>query len=128
MGSVTVEQVVDKIYALRERRAALDKQAKEIKEVESRLEGWLLGRLTENNLASMAVNAAVGKVSVFTREDFKASIADMNEVFRFAVAHQAPDIFQHRVSSSTVKEFEERGLDIPGLNIYRERVVSLRKL
>jgi len=127
MSNVTVEKVVEKLYALRERRAQLKKESDELKMQEEKLENWLLWSLHKNGLSKMGVEIPAGKVTVFSKEKTSVSIADWDEALAYVKKHEAWDLLYHQLSSRGVQEIFERGEHVPGVNLHREEVVGVQK-
>lgn len=66
--------------------------------------------------------------TTYTAESKKISIADDDAFRSFVLAQQDLDFFERRVSSTRVDAYiEEHKANPPGLNIFRERVMRVRK-
>lgn len=124
----TVEQVVEKIYELKERKAALQEEINKIKEAEEKLEGFLLWSLQNSGLTKMGVESpTLGKVTIFSRTKTSYRVGDWDTVLDYVKCNNAYDLLVKNVSSTAVKEFAEQGMEVPGLNVFQEEVVSIRK-
>ncbi|MCE5387958.1 MAG: hypothetical protein K0041_05185 [Acidithiobacillus sp.] len=124
----TVEQVVEKIYELRDRKAALQEEINKIKEAEDKLENWLLWNLHNSGLTKMGVESpTVGKVTIFSRQKITYRVGDWDTVLSYIQTHNAYDLLTKSISSTAVKEFAEQGVEVPGLDVFQEEVVSIRK-
>ena len=124
----TVEQVVEKIYELEERKATLQEEINKIKEAEDKLENWLLWNLHNSGLTKMGVESpTVGKVTIFSRTKTSYRVGDWDTVLDYVKCNNAYDLLVKNVSSMAVKEFAEQGMEVPGLDVFQEEVVSIRK-
>ena len=124
----TVEQVVEKIYELKERKAALQEEINKIKEAEEKLEGFLLWSLQNSGLTKMGVESpTLGKVTIFNRTKTSYRVGDWDTVLDYVKSNNAYDLLVKNVSSTAVKEAVEAGVEVPGLNVFQEEVVSVRK-
>ena len=123
----TVEQVVEKLYGLRDRKTELNEELKKLKEAEEKLDAWLLWALKNAGLSKMGVETSHGNVTVFSKINTRYSVADWDSVRTFVEEEGAWDILTKSVSSSAVKELVEHGENVPGLNVYKEEVVQVRK-
>lgn len=67
--------------------------------------------------------------TTYTAEEMKISIADDSAFFGFVKGQGDLDFFERRVSSTHVKQYMELngGHLPPGLNVFRERVMRVRK-
>ena len=64
----------------------------------------------------------------FMQEKLKASIADWSDFSEWVIANQALDMLEKRVRSKAVEEYiESHGNTPPGINVYREYDVVIRK-
>ncbi len=124
----SVEQVVEKLYELKDRKSVLTEEINKIKAVEEKLENWLLWSLQNSGLTKMGVESpTVGKVTVFSRTKVSYRVGDWNTVLSYIQTHNAYDLLVKNVSSTAVKELAEQGTEIPGLSSFSEEVVSVRK-
>ena len=124
----SIEAVVEKIYELRDRKAALQEEINKIKEAEEKLEGFLLWSLQNSGLTKMGVESpTLGKVTIFSRTKTSYRVGDWDTVLSYIQTHNAYDLLVKNVSSTAVKEFAEQGMEVPGLDVFQEEVVSIRK-
>jgi hypothetical protein len=67
--------------------------------------------------------------TTYAAETMKISIADDSQFYGFVLAQNDLDFFERRVSSTHVQQYMEQhgGTTPPGLNIFRERVMRVRK-
>lgn len=67
--------------------------------------------------------------TTYTAETMKISVADANVFYSFVKDEGDLDFFERRVSSTHVQQYMEQhdGALPPGLNVFRERVMRVRK-
>ncbi len=124
----TVEQVVEKLYELKDRKSVLAEEVAKIKAAEEKLENWLLWSLQNSGLTKMGVESpTVGKVTIFSRTKTSYRVGDWDTVLGYVKEHDAFDLLVKNVSSTAIKESFEQGAVIPGLEVFQEEVVSVRK-
>lgn len=93
----------------------------------------ILEACTNNMLRKADADGVTGFTTPFgttyTAKTAKISIADDSIFFGFVLAQGDLDFFERRVSTTHVDEYMEKheGTAPPGLNIFRERVMRVRK-
>lgn len=132
IGTLDVEAQVKLYLKLRAGKSAIKKHLDAVegqyKLAMETIENHLLAQADKAKVTGFTVN---GIGTTYTAEEQKISIADDN-VFLPFVAAQGVDglgFFERRVSSTHVKEYMKLhdGVPPPGLNIFRERVMRVRK-
>lgn len=126
-AEVTIEAVTTKVMQLRARKAAKKKEIDEVDAVIDKLQNFLLKTMQEAGLQSMSVLTVDGKVTVYHKTDEKVRVADWDEVVRFVEKNGAFNILYKNVNSAEVKMLRESGVDVPGVSIFKEEVVGIRK-
>lgn len=126
-AGVTIEEVTTKVMQLRERKAAKKKEIGEIDTVIEKLENHLLKAMQDAGLASMSVLTESGKVTVYHKTDEKVRVADWDEVVKFVETNRAYHILYKNVNSAEVKALRDSGTDVPGISVFKEEVVGIRK-
>lgn len=123
----TVEQVVEKLYELKDRKSVLAEEAKKIGEAEEKLKNWLLWSLKNSGLKKMGVETHYGNVTIFSRPKKSYWVGDWDTVLDYVKSHNAYELLVKNVSSTAAKELTEAGVEIPGLSVFSEEAVSVRK-
>lgn len=130
LNGKTVEEQVKLYIKLREGKSGITKFLGEVeaqyKEAMATLENHLLAAADAQNVTGFTVK---GVGTTYTAETKKITIADDNAFFGHVLAAQDLDFFERRVSSTHVDEVMKLngGVPPPGLNIFRERVMRVRK-
>jgi hypothetical protein len=127
--SMPVEKRV-KLYI--KTRAAKSAAQKEFDETKAQFEKIM--ELCENTMLKDADGQGVTGFTTpwgttYAAETMKISIADDNAFYSFVKGEGDLDFFERRVSSTHVQQYMEQhdGNLPPGLNIFRERVMRVRK-
>lgn len=115
--------VVDKLYALREKRLALNRQADEIKEQESALTTRLLQLMAEAN-----TSAARGKLASASRYARQlAKVADVKKFLAFVQKEGDYELATVGARLEACKDRWEAGQQVPGVTSDSIIRISLTK-
>lgn len=123
------EQVVERMIALRDARAALkskyEADDKGIKEQYERGEAWLMNELQTSGATGLKFECG----SVTQTTTMQASIGDWGALSRFIVENNEVDLLQHRVSTTALKSYLEASGDKvpPGINVTNVRGITIRR-
>lgn len=123
------EQVVERMIALRDARAALkskyEAEDKHLKEQYERGEAWLLNELQTSGATGLKFECG----SVTQTTTMQASIGDWGALSRFIVENNEVDLLQHRVSTTALKSYLEAAGDKvpPGINVTNIRGITIRR-
>lgn len=127
---LTLGAAADQIWALREKKKALDKQVNDVKaEIETLTETIFKlldaqdSRKAEGKKASISVNYAVISTTTDWNETMKW-IINGKRGDKFAYGH----LVQHRISDPAYRELREMGLVIPGQEDFTKRSLSITAL
>lgn len=98
---------------------------KELKAKQEQLEGVLLKHLQDNKLDSARTEYG----TFYRQEEIKPSCSDWNALWQWAKANDAMDVYEARVKKGFITEYlkEHDGGLPPGINVYREFVVRVRR-
>ena len=122
------DRMVRAYMKIREARAELKKQFeeqdKELREKITILENEFQKTFADTGTTSLKTTDGV----VFRQTTTKASIADASEFLPWCREHDALDMLQKRVTVKAVTDYiEETGETPPGITIYREHEIRVRK-
>ena len=123
------EQVVERMIALRDARAALkskyEAEDKSLKEQYERGEAWLMNELQTSGATGLKFDCG----SVTQTTTMQASIGDWGALSRFIVENNEVDLLQHRVSTTALKSYLEAAGDKvpPGINVTNVRGITIRR-
>lgn len=124
-----LQQVVQRMIDIRDKRAALKKQFEEadqeLKAQFARGDAWLLAKLEDTGANSLKCTAG----TVFIKEDMRASAGDWDALAQHVLDTGEVELLERRVSKTAVKEYMERtgGELPPGVMIRTERTVNIRR-
>ena len=122
----TVEEVVDAIFQLRDKKAELNEKLRQVKAAEAKLDAWLLSALDKNGLDKMGVTTSRGKVTIFRKTKTSFSMGDWSSYLDYVREHEAWDLLYRQVPQKAVAEIIENGGEVPGVNVFRETVVGVQ--
>ena len=115
---------IDKLFMLRERKRGLEDQIKEVNKEFAELHDELLQTCDE-----VGTTSAKGRMaSVTVTESLVPRIEDWGEVSEWIMANDAIYLCHRRISSGPWKELLDSGQNVPGITPYTKRAISLRKL
>ena len=122
------DRMVRAYMKIRDARAELKKEFeekdKELKSKLSILEGEFQKAFSETGSTSIKTDDGI----VFRQTVTKASIADSSTFLPWVREHDALDMLQKRVTIKAVTDYiEEFGETPPGITVYREHEVRIRK-
>lgn len=128
--SLTVDIVVSKYIALRDKRSELKKayeaEDSKYREAMDKCESWLLAQanaLGVDNLAVKGVGTAIkGKSMQVACKDWKV-------FHNFVKENDQLDMFERRISRANLKQYmEEHGDSVPpGLDVIFEQTITIRR-
>ena len=128
MPSPKIDEVIAKFTELREKRAALkrDYEAQDfiLKQGQEKIEIYLMKYLESQNTESIKTKEGTAYFSTET----KVSCADWPSFYQWVVNNQRPDMFEKRLATKTVVEYEEESGSLPPYtNKMVEKVVRVRR-
>jgi len=128
MSTVTVDKVIDAVVALRDKRSALAAKYKEkdgaLKEKLEKLNTWLLAKMQEDGASQLGSEAG----TAYVQTKMKASAADWESVWGYVQETGRFDVLEKRLSAKTIQAIhEEEGVLVPGVNIFQEQSVTVRR-
>ena len=126
--ALTVDQVVAAYLKLRNQKGEVQAEVKDkldaINTKMAKLESWIQQKADSDGVSSFKTPHGT---AFLTTVDF-ASVADWDEVVRFAKENDAYDIFEKRVSKNAVRGYIDGGRNVPaGINYGTRISVNIRK-
>lgn len=132
IAALTIEGATKLYVQTREASAtatrAYEDQKAQFRLIMERCEGLLLGKATEQGTTGFKTESGTS----FVAESVRISVADQSAFTTF-LDNLPPDadrygFFEQRISSRRIEEYtKEHESPPPGLNIFRERVIRVRK-
>lgn len=125
---MTVDEAIAHYLKLRTKKSQIEAEAKakvdEIKEVLTKIEGWLQRQADAQGVTSFKTDAGTAFLST---SDF-ASVADWDAVLQWVKDNNAFEVFERRVNKSAIREHIEANNEVPpGVNYGTRIDVSVRK-
>jgi hypothetical protein len=120
----TVGQLIDQMVDFDEKIGALNKQAKDLKELKDDIELKLIAALEEQGVESSRGARATATIS----KSIVASVKDWDQVYNFVHKHKMAYLFEKRITSTVFRELlaSRKGKAIPGIEPFERKVISLR--
>ena len=108
-----------------ERKKVFDAEDREMKAKQDRLEAEMLRILNETNTESIATDSG----TFYRQENLVPSGADWEAFYSWVSEHHAFDALEKRIKKTFVQEWMDahEGTPPPGVNVYREFVVRVRR-
>jgi hypothetical protein len=119
----TLGACIDLLYAWGQERAALNRQAEQLKPRETQLTDHIFDTFSKDDL-----NGAIGKVakaSVIRTE--VPTVKDWPKFYAYVAKNKAFDLLQRRVSSAAVRERWEAKKVVPGIEKFTALSLGLTK-
>jgi predicted transcriptional regulator len=114
--------LVDKLWAIREKRRELDAQVKELEGQASDLESEIMETMAEQGLDKMS--GAMASVSITTNT--VANVESWDDFLAFVYKKKYGHLLQRRVSDPAYRELLEQGVKVPGVNPFNKQRLNLR--
>jgi hypothetical protein len=119
----TTGEASDRLYVVKNKRLAKEKEAKELKAQETALSNWLI-----DNLPASKADGVVGKLSKSVINTSTIPIVeDWDAFWKFVFKEKASEFLQRRLSTDAVKERWELGKSVPGVGKFDSKKVSVTK-
>lgn len=128
--SLTVESIVSKYIALRDKRADMKKayeaEDAKYKTAMDKCEAWLLLQANELGVDNFAVK---GIGTAIKGRDMKVSCKDWPAFNAWVKAHDQLEMFEKRISRNVLKAYMEGtgGTVPPGLDVIYEQTITVRR-
>ncbi len=120
---MSIGNMIDSLYDLRQQRLNLQKQVDALKEQETALREAILFELDMNGLAKASGSHATAGVTLA----IQPSVEDWDAVYGFIKQHERFDLLQKRLSTTAWRELVDEGVHVPGTFVTEVRDVSLTK-
>lgn len=115
---------IDDLYKRREKRYELQRIVAQMSNAESALRDYIINTLPKSEATGAA--GKVARAQVTTK--IVPTIADFDELWKFAKRTNSPELFQRRLSAAAVQERWEAGKTVPGVGKFNAIDVSITKI
>ncbi len=88
----------------------------------TKLEAQVLKRFDKQQIQSQKTN---GLLVTKAYTDYP-SIKDRGKFLKYVLSHEAFELFQNRVSPTALKEHQQEGNKVPGIEVYRKWRIQLK--
>lgn len=106
-------------------KKAFDEQDKELKAQQERLEAAMLKFMQDNKMSSVKTDAG----TFYRQEEIKPAGSDWDAFYKWVREEDAFDALERRIKKGFIVDYmeENEGELPPGVSVYREFVVRVRK-
>jgi hypothetical protein len=120
---LTTEQLIDGMIAISDERREIKKREKVLIGEYRDLEAAFLVQLDAQGAKRAGTAAGTATIT----ENILPTIKDWDALTDYIVANGATHLLQRRVSSAAFREMQAAGIDLPGVEAYIQRQISLRR-
>ena len=117
-------ELIDLAFELREQKRVKEAETKEISAELTTVEGKIFARLEDIGVTTAKATLASATIT----EQVVPVVSDFEQVLKWIKENDAFYMLQRRISSPAYKEILDMGGEIPGVEPYTKRTISLRKL
>lgn len=114
----------DKLYELREKRLAMQKEVDAVEAEEKALKEHIINTLPKSEASG--ISGKVANVKVVTKE--VPNLEDQEQFFKYLKKTGDFDLIQRRLNAAAVQARWEAGKEVPGVNHFTAVTVSLTKV
>lgn len=120
----TFEDEVKQLRLLKERRDLASADLSAAEEAFKAQEQIVLEMMGEQGIESTRVKG----IATLTRVEQEVPVAeDWGAIYQFIEDNQMPHLLQRRLSSTSIKELEGQGVEVPGVGKFKKVTLSMRK-
>lgn len=119
-----VAECADLLYTTRQNRLALQKIVETLEKRESDLKEYIIQKLPAS--ASTGIAGKIARATIVPKVIPRAT--DWVEIHKYIKKHDAFDLIQRRLADGAVNARWEEGEDIPGVEKFNTKTVSLNKV
>jgi hypothetical protein len=119
-----IREHMEKFRAIKDEKEKLALRTKELNEQEAYLEQVIIGKLRAEGLTSVK-EEGIGSVSV--SEQVYPAIKDYDKALAWIIKNKRFEFLTKTVKTAPWREMHEQGGVVPGVEAYREDVLSFRR-
>lgn len=123
LATLKAGKLVDLLYTVRQERLAFEREAAEVKEVETRISNYLLDNMTKEDLSRLSGDIANVKVM----KSVVPTVTDWEAFYAYVKKKGAFDLLQRRTGIEAFRERWEQGIEIPGVTQFTNVGLSVTK-
>lgn len=120
----TLAGAADLLYQTREKRLLLEKDVAAMKSQETQLKDYLIDNLPKSSATGIA--GKIARATITTKDT--PSVVDWEAFRAYVKKNNAWELIQKRVSDTAVRERWEEGVELPGVEHFEVKNVSLSKV
>jgi len=120
----TLGACVDRLYELKHEIAEMNKQVAALKSERYELKERLIAELPASEAMGIAGKAASATIVIKP----KPTVGDWEKFYAYIKRRNAFHLLQRRVSEPAIRELWEDNKAVPGVEVFQDKDVSLKKL
>lgn len=124
METELLARLVNSYVDVRQQRLDMDKLAKDYKEKENALKADILDEMTRSGMGEIA--GVSKRVKLKVKEVAKPT--DWQALYDYILKNEAFYLLHKRLSTGVANEMAEQGVDIPGVEFFQQRDLTVSKL
>lgn len=115
----------DLLYKTREQRLKLQKEAEELESLEKAIKEFLIDTLPKSDAAG--ITGKLVRVTIVPKS--MPQVKDWDEFWKFVKSKKGGMHFmQKRISTQAIEELLDSGIEVPGVEVFNYKSVSLNKV
>lgn len=122
--TIKLGALVDKAYAIKEKRCALQKKIDELDEQFKEAKKKLIDEISKEDSSGVTGKRAKAVIKVAKQPTVK----DWDKFHKYIIKNKRMDLLQKRVNSLGIKELWEDGKTVPGVEVFNAISISLTKV
>jgi hypothetical protein len=123
----TLARCADLLYTTKAKRLELEGEVEKLKDQETALKNHLINELPKDDASG--ISGAVARAVIKSKSKPKfIKDTGFDDAWEWARNNDAPEIFQRRLNEAAVSERWAAGEEIPGIELFHYKDVSLTKV
>lgn len=119
----TTGELIKELTQIRDDKRELNKRLKELNEEWRTVEALLMLRLDAQGMKRASTDDGTATITT----DEVPLVRDWDEALKFMREQDQMHFLQRRIATAAWKEFRKAGYELPGVDVYNKREISLRK-
>ena len=115
---------IDYLYELKQQKAVINKQLKELNEKIAVAEKAVLTSLSEAGISMAKGNSCSAVIST----DIVPNVTDWDSVYKYILENDATYLLQRRINAAAWRELHEQDETIPGTEPFTKTTIATRKI
>lgn len=118
-----ITAIIDEYYLLREKRLEVDRESERLQEAERELKAQIIQYMEQERAGTVGGMLATVKLKITPKPTAK----NWEEIWQWVKVNDAPDIYYRRLNEAALKERQEHGVNVPGVEWFPVATISVSK-